>query len=112
MKLIIETLNNCGEIDIIYFVRNNGIILQSKEHTLSPNLNNLRMKYLTEEENYYEFEKVFLTEIFGHCFVIFYDVFNKSIADKSLVNKNGIFKNYIRINNFTDIDFMLKILNK
>lgn len=99
------SLSNSGEIDIIYFRRSYGIVLQSKEHTLSPNLNNLRMKYLMEEENYYEFE------IFGHCFGIFYDMFDKSIADKSLSVKNGIFKDYILINNFTDIDFMLEILN-
>lgn len=99
------SLSDLGEVNIIYFRRTHGIILQSKEHTLSPNFNNLRMLYLVDDINYYEFE------IFGHCFGIFFDIFDKSIADKSLSNKNGIFKDYILINNFTDIDFMLKILN-
>jgi hypothetical protein len=99
------SLSDIGNIDIIYFRRTSGIILQSKEHTISPSLSNLRMKYLIDDEDYYEFE------IFGHCFGIFYKKFDKLKADNSILVKNGIFKDYILIDKFTDIDFMLKIMN-
>ncbi len=101
-----------GDYPLFYFERKYGIILMDSEWVKSPPFiinSEYKMKYLMNNEHFFEFE------FLGHVFSIpistdWQEHFTDYINETKNIKKE-IFKTAILVQQFSDVDFTLKILN-
>lgn len=102
---------NKGDLPLFYFERRYGIIINHRDWVNSPQLfiNNSRMKYLIENDYFFEFE------FLGHVFAIAKCPDWQKHYDKYIIEsereKVKFFKNLIEVQFLTDIDLTLRIMN-
>ena len=96
-------------LPIFYFNRTIGAILITKREVETPIIMFERMKYIYSDEYFDEIE--FLGHVFGFPKTNFTKSQFENYITKSLQMKKQFFNGFIPIENLTDIDFTLKILN-
>lgn len=100
---------NQGDLPVLYFERNAGILILTKSEAETPVLILNRMGYLLHDEIFTEIE--FLGHVFGFPFAnCSIEDFNNYIG-QSLEMKKQFFKQASIIEKLLDVDFTLKIMN-
>ena len=99
-----------GNPPILYFERKIGIFLFTKREAETPILMFNRMKYLYQDEKFAEIE--FLGHVFGFPIMTCSPADFKTYLENSMKIKEEFFTGAILVDKLTDIDFMLRILDK
>ena len=108
---LIRQFSRYNEFDlpVFYFKRSVGIFLLTKREAETPFLIFNRMKYLYSNEKFIEIE--FLGHVFGLPIENFTEHDFNLYIDKSMELKSQFFSEAIILNQLTDIDFTMKILD-
>jgi hypothetical protein len=95
---------------LFYFYRTNGIIMTLTDEVENPSFFFQKMNYLYNNEYYVEIE--FLGHVFGFPINRCWEVFLNSNIRTSISLKAGLFNNCKEVRKITDIDLLLKVLDK
>lgn len=95
---------------LFYFYRIDGIIFILEDEIDNPNICFKKMDYLYNNEYYVEIE--FLGHVFGFPINRMYEININISLIKSIEIKKGFFKTYKEIKKITDIDILLKVMDK
>lgn len=101
-----------GDYPLFYFERINPLFFMSTHDLKAPCRflrEEMRSKYLADEPSFYEFE--LLGHVFGIATSRHWDLVVENYLKKTIEVKSDFFKSWKLVNNFNDIDLLLRILN-
>lgn len=101
---------NKHNLPVIYFNRAIGVFLTTKREAETPVLIFDRMQYLYSNDKFIEIE--FLGQVFGFPIKNFSEADYDEYLEKSLGLKKGHFINAVIIEELTDIDIAMKVMQK
>lgn len=98
-----------GTATVLYFTRTAGMMMMFEREAETPILFFDRMKYLYSNDKFVEIE--FLGHVFGFPIAIFTKSDFDNYINKSLKEKQGLFREANVIEKLTDVDLSLQIMN-
>ncbi|MEQ1665821.1 MAG: hypothetical protein ABL927_10635, partial [Bdellovibrionales bacterium] len=95
---------------LFYFFRTNGIIMMLSNESESPAIHFQKMNYLHNNEYYVEIE--FMGHVFGFPINRYWELLIEQNLKDSIRKKIGFFNAFKEVKKITDIDLLLKIMDK